>query len=287
MIFRAGKKYALIGRNGAGKSTLAHILCKLYEPQDGNLYLNSIPYSELSRPNIREIVAYISQRPFLFPGTIRDNILIGNPAADESEVISAAEAAGVFAYYGNFSPNMSRSPRHSRSSSFEYIGSRTSSCLNLIAMDTNHEDKMKDILNFEITAHGTNISGGFAQSIALARVFVRSQCSLLILDEAIGQMDSYKKREIILPRLFDFVEKKNMSLVIISHDPHIFESTDYIYMLNDGILAAQGTPKNLIASQSDLYLNLSDRILSSSYSFNSSQFAGHTLFRQESSDSVD
>ena len=53
--------------------------------------------------------------------------------------------------------------------------------------------------------------------MALARVFVRPNSRVLILDEAMGQMDGVKKRDIIYPRLFEFVERNHMTLIVITH----------------------------------------------------------------------
>jgi ABC-type thiamine transport system ATPase subunit len=52
----------------------------------------------------------------------------------------------------------------------------------------------------------------------LARVFVKTQAKIIILDEALGQMDAYKKRGMVVPALTRFVKKWNMTLIIISHD---------------------------------------------------------------------
>ena len=85
MVFEAGKCYGIVGKNMAGKSTLAHIICKLYEPQEGEILINGIPYEHIGRQCLRELISYASQNPFLFPGTIRDNIKIGNPDATDDE----------------------------------------------------------------------------------------------------------------------------------------------------------------------------------------------------------
>ena len=85
MIFECGKCYGIVGKNMAGKSTLAHIICKLYDPQEGEILFNGIPYEHIDRHSLRELMSYTSQNPFLFPGTIRDNIKIGNPDATDDE----------------------------------------------------------------------------------------------------------------------------------------------------------------------------------------------------------
>ena len=87
MLFERGKTYGIVGQNLSGKSTLTHLICKLYEHSGGDILLNGIPYEHISRKCIREMVSYASQNVFLFPGTIRDNIKIGNPDATEKEGI--------------------------------------------------------------------------------------------------------------------------------------------------------------------------------------------------------
>lgn len=83
MIFERGKTYGIFGQNMCGKSTLTHIICRLYDPTQGTITINGIPYSTIGRKYLREQISYASQTPFLFPGTIRDNIKIGNPYASE------------------------------------------------------------------------------------------------------------------------------------------------------------------------------------------------------------
>ena len=56
MVFLPGKKYAIVGQNQAGKSTLSHILCKLYEPQEGSITLNGINYKDIPRQSVRYVV---------------------------------------------------------------------------------------------------------------------------------------------------------------------------------------------------------------------------------------
>lgn len=74
------------------------------------------------------------------------------------------------------------------------------------------------ILETECKAGGSNLSGGFAQSVALARIFLRPNARLLILDESMSAMDPFKKREIIFPHLLNFVRSRNMTLLFITHD---------------------------------------------------------------------
>jgi len=433
MVIYPGKRYALIGQNRSGKSTLNHLLCKLYTPSDGEILMNGIPYSEISRSSIRRMISYVSQRPFIFPGTIMDNIRVGNPSATEEQILEAADAAGVFAFadddnlrsslenlgfsnegileedeydfdqeydYKNsttsantsttattttttktttfaldnividgsvsntstgaptttttksssvpltspppssalhstaatttnktapFSPrsaiktssfalnrkgssvsnfqSMSHSTgginvRHRSNSTTDSAPPQTPcqntedlesnklvkrvwSVLNLASMggsndesdDEEEEERRKNltptvvpqlmdainhpILNQVVEAGGKNLSGGFAQSIALARIFVRTEAKIIILDESMSQMDAFKKREIIFPKLFQFAERNGITLIIVTHDiVSIQNMVDHIFVLDHGKLVHQGSHKELMEQNAQVYFKL-------------------------------
>jgi len=92
---RAGEVVALVGRTGSGKTTLADLLLRFYEPQSGSIEIDGVDLRRISRDALLEQVAVVSQEPFLFGGTIRDNIRYGRPDASEAEILAAARAAYV------------------------------------------------------------------------------------------------------------------------------------------------------------------------------------------------
>jgi len=112
------------------------------------------------------------------------------------------------------------------------------------------------VLDMEVSARGSNISGGFAQSIALARVFLRTQSRVLILDEATSQMDAIKKRDIVMPNVARFVRDNGMALVLISHDLARIQHVDCIYVLDKGHLVGKGSHQELVNSAVPAYLQL-------------------------------
>jgi len=121
------------------------------------------------------------------------------------------------------------------------------------------ERRSKDIsaiLDMRLTSRGGNISGGFAQSVALARVFVRTDTKILILDEAFGQMDAYKKTNIIYPAIMKFVKKWDMTLILVSHDMQSIQNMDVIYVMHQGRLVHQGSHEQLLAEKAEMYLQL-------------------------------
>ncbi len=91
----AGQVVALIGATGAGKSTMAKLLCRFYDPTAGEIRLDGVDLRRLDDETLRQHIVMVTQEPFLFSGSIADNIRLGKPSATEAEVVAAAEAVGL------------------------------------------------------------------------------------------------------------------------------------------------------------------------------------------------
>jgi ABC-type multidrug transport system fused ATPase/permease subunit len=90
-----GETVALVGHTGAGKSTLVHLLTRFYEFDSGEILIDGQPLRDYSRSALRSAVGMVTQESFLFNGSIRDNLCLGKPAASESELWEALEAANA------------------------------------------------------------------------------------------------------------------------------------------------------------------------------------------------
>lgn len=90
---RPGEMIALVGPTGAGKSTLVNLLPAFYELTSGRILIDGQDTSEIQLDSLRAQISVVSQEPFLFNGTVRENILYGKLDASEQELISAAKAA--------------------------------------------------------------------------------------------------------------------------------------------------------------------------------------------------
>ncbi len=88
-----GQMVALVGPTGAGKSTLVNLLPAFYETTAGRIMLDGQDLSRVTLDSLRAQIAIVSQEPFLFNGTLRENILYGRLDASEAELIAAARAA--------------------------------------------------------------------------------------------------------------------------------------------------------------------------------------------------
>jgi ATP-binding cassette, subfamily C, bacterial LapB len=91
----AGEKVALIGRVGSGKSTIQRLIMGLYQPTDGAVLLDGIDLRQLDPADVRRNLGCVSQDVMLFYGSLRDNVMLGMPYADDSAVVAAADVAGL------------------------------------------------------------------------------------------------------------------------------------------------------------------------------------------------
>lgn len=133
---RAGQKIALVGPSGSGKSSLLSLVSGHTQPTSGKVLVNGRALDETTRIQI----SWIGQRPYLFPGTLAENIALGQPERSREEIEQAAYRAGVMQFAG----------------------------------------KLPAGLNTKIGERGSGLSGGEAQRIALARAFLKNAPLLIL-----------------------------------------------------------------------------------------------------------
>ena len=90
-----GERVALVGPSGAGKSTAAHLLLRFMEPDRGRITVNGTPLEQIPLEEWRRHIALVPQKPYLFYGTVAQNIRLGCPGAAMEEVVAATEQAGA------------------------------------------------------------------------------------------------------------------------------------------------------------------------------------------------
>lgn len=90
-----GKTVALVGPSGTGKTTLCHLIPRFYELDCGNIEIDGIDITKLTRQSLRKNVGIVAQDVFLFDGTIRENIAYGNLDATDQQIIEAAKLANI------------------------------------------------------------------------------------------------------------------------------------------------------------------------------------------------
>lgn len=137
---QAGERIALLGRNGSGKSTLLQLLAGMQEPQQGSILLDDISLNHLDPADLRRDMQLLSQQARLFFGSVRDNIIMGNPLATDEEIHQSLVITG--------------------------------------ALDFVRKQKMG--LNYIVNEGGAGLSGGQRQALLLARALLTSPNILLL-----------------------------------------------------------------------------------------------------------
>ena len=153
----AGMSLGIFGKTGAGKSSLVQLLCRLYEPSEGEIFINDISYKKIELNAYRKKIGYVPQDVFLFSDSIENNIAFGLNKEDfnEDEIKTAAESAGLL----------------------------------------NEIETFNDSFQTKIGERGVTLSGGQKQRVSIARVLFRKP-QLLIFDDCLSAVDSQTSKKI-------------------------------------------------------------------------------------------
>lgn len=135
-----GQHVGIVGRSGSGKSTLAHLLLALYRPREGQVLYDGMNLSELELRSVRRQLGIVTQHPYVFAATVRENIALSDPSVPLEEIVNAARVACI----------------HD----------------DIVAMPMGYETVLLD--------GGSSLSGGQHQRIALARAVVHRPAILLL-----------------------------------------------------------------------------------------------------------
>jgi ATP-binding cassette subfamily B protein len=95
LTIEPGEMIGLVGSSGSGKSTLANLVCRFYDPSSGSIRVDGVDLRDVSIPDYRHSLGCVLQEPFLFFGTVAENIAYGCPDASRERIVAAARAAGA------------------------------------------------------------------------------------------------------------------------------------------------------------------------------------------------
>jgi ATP-binding cassette subfamily B protein len=93
LVIQPGEMIGLVGHSGSGKSTLVNLICRFYDVTEGAVHIDGVDVRSVPVAEFRQNIGLVLQEPFLFFGTIADNIAYGKPDATRAEIIAAARAA--------------------------------------------------------------------------------------------------------------------------------------------------------------------------------------------------
>lgn len=210
LALTAGEHVAIVGRNGSGKTTLVKLLTKLYSNYDGKILINGIELRDIYPQHLRQTVVMIPQDVYLFTGTIKENILYGNPGASTEEVIRAARLADIHSFIQGL-----------------YLG-----------------------YNHKVNQESGTLSGGQRLKIAFARLFLsnpeliildEASSALDLETEAIimNNVKSHFARKTIISIAHRLHTVKNADRIIVLDRGRIIEEGDHSSLIEHGGLYHQ------------------------------------------------
>ena len=91
----AGELTALVGPSGSGKTTIGYLASRLYDADAGAVRIDGVNIKDITHDNLTQLIGVVSQNPFLFHASVRENLLYGRPTASEAELVEAAKAAQI------------------------------------------------------------------------------------------------------------------------------------------------------------------------------------------------
>lgn len=206
---KSGEKLALVGLNGAGKTTLVKLLCGLYRPTSGEIFFNSIPLSDFKREDYYKLISPVFQE-------IR------------TAFFSLAETV-------------------SGKSTSETDLEKAETCMRQAGLGAKIDalpDGIHTKLNKKVHENGTELSGGEAQKLMLARALYKD-APLLILDEPTAALDPIAESKIY--NEFNVMAKNKTSL-FISHRLASTSFCDRIILLENGNITEEGTHQELMGA---------------------------------------
>jgi len=206
----AGKTVALVGPSGAGKTTIAHLLMRFWDPESGDIKLGGHDLKDYALDDLRQRIALVAQDTYLFNDSLRANILIADPSADERKLLEALRRASL----GDF------------------------------------VDGLPDGLDTKVGERGMRLSGGQRQRVAIARAFLKDAPVLILdeatshLDavnekavrQALEELMADRTTIVIAHRLSTV---RTADLIVALNEGQVIESGTHNELLAKGGLYAQ------------------------------------------------
>ena len=212
-VIEDGEKIALVGMNGAGKTTMIKLLCGLLIPTKGTIRINGVSSTDISREDYYRLFSTVFQDIHLFPASIQKNIVCSDEQIDMIRFDDAVKKSGMDQVAQKF------------------------------------RDGLNTLLVAEVDEDAVNLSGGQVQKLMLARAIYKN-APILLLDEPTAALDPIAEKNIYLQ--YNEMAEGKVS-VFISHRLASTVFCDRIFFMKNGIIAEEGTHKELIQKKGDYY----------------------------------
>ena len=211
LTIEPGEMIGLVGTSGSGKSTLANLVCRFYDPSSGSIKIDGNDLRDLSITDYRRNLGCVLQEPFLFFGTIAENIAYGCPTdttvdADDlrQRIVAAARAAGAHEF--------------------------------ILAQPLAYDSRVGE--------RGGSLSGGERQRLSIARALLVDP-RILVLDEATSAVDA--ETEVIIQAAIDRLVA-GRTTIAIAHRLSTLRRANRLVVLDHGRIVEMGTHDDLLAA---------------------------------------
>lgn len=212
---KTGKKLAIVGANGAGKTTFIKLLCRLYDPTEGQILLNGIDIRKYDYDEYIRLFSIVFQDYKIFSFSVAENVAAG-PTYDKERVAECLKEAGIY----------------------DRVSQMKQGIESRLLKDQQDGDE-----------EGIEISGGEKQKIALARALYRD-APLVILDEPTSALDPLAEQD-IYQRFNEMVSDK--TAIFISHRMSSCRFCDEVVVFDEGEIVETGEHEELVANTDGIY----------------------------------
>lgn len=213
-----GEMIGIVGRSGSGKTTLVNLLCRFYDVDQGGIYIDGVDIKDLHKDDVRRNIGLVLQEPFLFRGTVRENICYGRPDAHIEDIMRAAKAANAHDFVM----------------------------------------RLPDGYDFKLGEYGSGLSGGEKQRISIARALLYDPAVLILdeatssvdtesekqIQDALGVVTKGRTTIAIAHRLSTL---KNSDRIVVMNDGRIIEVGTHTELMT-----LEGTYYKLVKIQTQL-----------------------------------
>ena len=217
----AGRTTAIIGSTGSGKTTLVNLIPRLYDATSGQVLVDGVPVTEMDRATLTRAVGLVPQKPYLFSGTVAENLRFGRPEATEDELWAALDTAQAT----------------------DFVSERT----------TGSGENVKTGLESGISQGGTNVSGGQRQRLCIARALV-ARPRVYLFDDSFSALDVTTDAKL---RAALGEHTQDATVIMVAQRVSSITEADQIIVLDEGKIVGQGTHHELLDS-SETYREIVD-----------------------------